>query len=43
MIQMTNEEKKELDKYKTLLLVTLDYLLKHYVGSMVFDQVTQAK
>jgi hypothetical protein len=38
MIQMTNEEKKELDKYKTLLLVTLDYLLKHYVGSMVFDQ-----
>jgi hypothetical protein len=35
---MIDEEMKELDKLKTLLFATLDYLLEHYVGSMVFDQ-----
>lgn len=35
---MKDEQKQaELDKYRTLLFATLDYHLKYYTGSMVFD------
>lgn len=36
---MSNEEKQpELDKNRTLLFATIDYHLKYYIGSMVFDE-----